>query len=93
MIGIGIFGGGLLGVVSNKRNVIKMLMSIELILLGVIMCYIESSVRLDDIKGEIVGIIVLTVAAGESAIGLGILVGYNRVRGSIEIEKLRLLQG
>lgn len=95
MIGLGymIFLVGLLGIVLNRRNIIIILMSVELILLGVNMNLLLSSVSLDDLVGELFALLVLTVAAAESGVGLGILVVYYRVRGSIRMDRIRLLQG
>lgn len=92
-IGIVLTGIGVLGLVRNRRNIIKILMSIELMLLGVNMIVLLGALALDDVKGLIMGIVILTVAAAEAAVGLGILVRYYRIREGIDIEKIRLLQG
>jgi len=70
-----------------------MLMSLELMLLAVNFNFVLSSVYLDDFMGQIFALFILTVAAAESAIGLAILVVYSRVRGSISIEMIHLLNG
>jgi len=70
---------GISGIILNRKNIIVMLMSIELIL--------------DDVMGQLFAILILTVAAAESAIGLAILVVYYRVRGSVTVENIHLLRG
>jgi len=77
----------------NRRNIIIILMSIELMLLAVNLNFIIYSVFLDDLLGQIFALFVLTVAAAESAIGLAILVVYFRVRGSIAMGTINLMQG
>jgi NADH-quinone oxidoreductase subunit K len=84
---------GISGIILNRKNIIVMLMSIELMLLAVNMNFIIFSVYLDDIMGQLFAILILTVAAAESAIGLAILVVYYRVRGSITVENIHLLRG
>lgn len=84
---------GILGIVVNRKNLIILLMSIELMLLSLNFCFIVSSVTLDDIMGQIFSLYVLVVAAAESAIGLSILVAYYRVRGTISVQYLNLLLG
>lgn len=84
---------GLCGIMLNRKNIIIMLMSIELMLLAVNFNFIIFSVFLDDIVGQIFAIFVLTVAAAESAIGLAILVIYYRIRGTVSIEYINLLKG
>jgi len=84
---------GVVGVVLNRKNLIIMLMSIELILLAVNVNFVVFSFWLDDITGQIFSIFILTVAAAESAIGLAILVIYHRLRGQILIEYINLIQG
>lgn len=76
----------------NRKNIILMLMSIELMLLAVNLNFIIFSVFLDDIVGQIFALFVLTVAAAESAIGLAILVVYYRIRGTVSIEYINLLK-
>jgi NADH-quinone oxidoreductase subunit K len=76
----------------NRKNIILMLMSIELMLLAVNFNFIIFSFFLDDIVGQIFALFVLTVAAAESAIGLAILVVYYRIRGTVSIEYINLLK-
>ena len=88
-----IFFLGVWGIFLNKKNIIIMLISLELMLLAVNLNFVLCSVYLDDFMGQIFALFILTVAAAESAIGLAILVVYSRVRGSISIEMIRLLNG
>ena len=84
---------GLSGIFLNRRNLIIMLMSIELMLLAVNLSFLIFSVYLDDLVGQIFALLVLTVAAAESAIGLALLVVYYRVRGTISVEFINLMKG
>jgi NADH-ubiquinone oxidoreductase chain 4L len=77
---------GILGFVLNRRNIILMLISIEIMLLSVTFIILINSLSFDDIIGQTFAIYIITVAGAESAIGLGILLAYYRLRGSIEIE-------
>ena len=88
-----LFTIGVIGIFLNRKNVIIILMSIELILLSVNINFIAFSYFLNDLTGQIFSLFVLTVAAAEAAIGLAILVVYNRNAGSIEIEKISSLKG
>ena len=76
---------GLLGFILNRKNIILILISIEMILLAVTLLIILSSFSFDDILGQTYGIYVIAIAGAESAIGLGILVAYYRLRDSILI--------
>jgi NADH-quinone oxidoreductase subunit K len=84
---------GIWGIFLNRKNIIVMLMSIELMLLAVNVNFLLFSVALDDIMGQVFALLVLTVAAAESAIGLALLVVYYRVRGTIAVEFINLLKG
>jgi len=84
---------GLLGIILNRRNILLLLMSIEVMLLAVNLNFIQFSIAMDDVNGQIFALFVLTVAAAESAIGLAILVVYYRVRGTLSIEFIHLLRG
>jgi NADH-quinone oxidoreductase subunit K len=84
---------GLCGIFLNRKNILIMLMSIELMLLGINMHFLVFSTFFDDLVGQVFALFVLTVAAAESAIGLAILVVSYRVRGSIAIDSLNFLQG
>jgi NADH-quinone oxidoreductase subunit K len=77
---------GLWGIFLNRKNLILMLMSIELLLLAVNINFILFSIVLDDLFGQIFALFVLTVAAAESAIGLAILVAFYRLRGTISVK-------
>jgi NADH-ubiquinone oxidoreductase chain 4L len=77
---------GILGFVLNRKNIILMLISIEIMLLSVTFMIIISSLSFDDILGQTFAVYILTIAGAESAIGLGILVAYYRLRGSISIQ-------
>ena len=88
-----LFLTGVLGIISNRRNILIVLMCIELILLSVNLNFIIFSVYLDDFYGQIFSLFVLTVAAAESAIGLAILILYYRIRGNISISQVMTLKG
>jgi NADH-quinone oxidoreductase subunit K len=83
----------MLGIFLNRKNVIIILMSIELILLAVNINLVAFSTHLGDLVGQVFALIVLTVAAAEAAIGLAILVAYYRNRGSIAVEDVSLMKG
>lgn len=84
---------GVCGIFLNRKNVITILMSIELILLSVNINFVAFSVALGDLTGQIFAMLVLTVAAAEAAIGLAILVIYFRNRGSIAVEDIHMMKG
>ena len=88
-----LFTIGIFGIFLNRKNVIIILMSIELILLAVNINLVAFSVYLHDVVGQIYAMFVLTVAAAEAAIGLAILVAYYRNRGSIAVEDINLMKG
>ena len=88
-----LFTTGVFGIFLNRKNVIIILMSIELILLAVNINFVAFSVYLNDMSGQIFAMFVLTVAAGEAAIGLAIVVVYFRNRGSIEVDDINLMRG
>ena len=76
---------GILGFVLNRKNILIMIFSIEIILLSITLLVLVSSANFDDILGQTYAIYIILLAAGESAIGLGILVAYYRLRGSISL--------
>lgn len=76
---------GVLGFVLNKRNIIMMLISVEVMLLAITFLILLSSINLDDMEGHILAIYIIVVAGAESALGLAILVAFYRLRGSINI--------
>ena len=92
-LGAIIFTLGVLGIFLNKKNLIIILMSIELILLSVNINFIAFSAYINDISGQIFAMLTLTVAAAEAAIGLAILVVFFRNLGSIEVNKINPLKG
>jgi NADH-quinone oxidoreductase subunit K len=84
---------GVFGIFLNRKNVIIILMSIELILLSVTLNLVAFSAALGDLTGQVLAMFVLTVAAAEAAIGLAIVVIYFRNRGSIQVEDVNLMKG
>lgn len=88
-----IFTIGVLGIVLNRKNIIIIYMSIELMLFAVSLNFIVFSVYLDDIVGQIFTLYILTIAACESAIGLAILVSYYKVKGVIAVEGINTMKG
>ncbi len=88
-----LFTLGVFGIFLNRKNVIIILMSIELMLLAVNLNLVAFSVYLGDLAGQVFAMFVLTVAAAEAAIGLAILVVYFRNRGTIAVEDLNLMKG
>ena len=88
-----LFTLGIFGIFLNRRNVIVILMAIELMLLAVNINLVAFSSHLGDLVGQIFAIFVLTVAAAEAAIGLAILVVYFRNRGSIAVEDINMMKG
>jgi len=88
-----LFTLGVFGIFLNRKNVIIIMMSIELMLLAVNINFVAFSVVLNDLVGQIFAMFVLTVAAAEAAIGLAILVVYFRNRGTIQVEDIDLMKG
>ena len=88
-----LFTLGIFGIFLNRKNVIVIFMSIELILLAVNLNLVAFSAALGDLAGQVFAMFVLTVAAAEAAIGLAILVIYFRNRGSIQVEDVTLMKG
>jgi NADH-quinone oxidoreductase subunit K len=88
-----LFTLGILGIFLNRKNVIVILMSVELILLAVNLNLVAFSAFLGDLVGQVFALLVLTVAAAEAAIGLAILVVFYRNRGSIAVEDINLMKG
>ena len=84
---------GIWGIFFNRKNILVMLMSIELMLLAVNLNFLFFSVSLDDVLGQVFALFSLTVAAAESAIGLALLVVYYRVRGTVAVEFINLIKG
>lgn len=84
---------GIFGILFNRRDVLIVLMCIELIFLSINLNFVVFSLYLDDFYGQIFPLFVLTVVAGESAIGLAILILYYRIRGNISISNKVILKG
>lgn len=93
IVGAILFVLGVFGIFMNRKNVIVILMSVELILLSVNLNLVAFSAQLGDLTGQIFAMFILTVAAAEAAIGLAIVVIYFRNRGSIEVEDISTLKG
>jgi NADH:ubiquinone oxidoreductase subunit K len=93
IISVFLFLIGILGIFLVKKNIIIILMSIELMLLAININFVIFSVYLDDMTGQIFALFVLTVAAAESAIGLAILVVYYRIKGIISINFINSIKG
>ena len=83
----------MLGIFLNQKNILVMLMSLEIMFLTISFNWISSSVFLDDVVGQIFALMILTVAAAESSIGLAILVVYYRIRNTITVELMTLTKG
>jgi len=88
-----LFTLGILGIFINRKNVIIILMSVELILLAVNINFVAFSAFLGDLVGQVFALLVLTVAAAEAAIGLAIIVAFFRNRGSIAVEDVNMMKG
>ncbi len=88
-----LFTLGVLGIFMNRKNLIVILMAIELILLSVNLNFVAFSAALGDLVGQVFAMFVLTVAAGEAAIGLAILVIYFRGRGTISVDDVNRMKG
>jgi NADH-quinone oxidoreductase subunit K len=88
-----LFVFGIVGIFLNRRNVIVILMSIELMLLAVNINLVAFSQALNDLVGQVFSLFVLTVAAAEAAIGLAILVTYYRNRGDIYVDEINMMRG
>ena len=88
-----LFVTGIFGLFLNRKNIIILLMSIELILLSVNINFVAFSSFLNDMTGQVFTLFVLTVAAAEAAIGLAILVVFFRNRGSIDVEDVNVMKG
>jgi NADH-quinone oxidoreductase subunit K len=88
-----LFTLGIAGIIVNRKNIIVILMSVELILLAVNINLIAFSAYLGDLTGQIYALFVLTVAAAEAAIGLAILVTYFRNRGTIAVDDINMMKG
>jgi len=92
-VGAILFVTGVFGIFMNRKNIITILMSVELILLSVNINFVAFSAFLNDLVGQIFALFVLTVAAAEAAIGLAILVVFFRNRGSIAVDDVNTMKG
>ena len=88
-----VFTIGISGIFLNRKNIIVILMSIELMLLSVNINMVAFSSQLNDLVGQIFTMLILTVAAAEAAIGLAILVAYFRNRGGIDVDDINMMKG
>jgi NADH-quinone oxidoreductase subunit K len=88
-----LFTIGVFGIFINRKNVIVILMSVELILLAVNINFVAFSAFLNDLVGQVFALLILTVAAAEAAIGLAILVVFFRNRGTIAVEDINMMKG
>jgi len=88
-----IFTIGIIGIFLNRKNVIIILMSIELILLSVNINLVSFSIYLQDLTGQVFAMFILTVAAAEAAVGLAIIVAYYKNKGSIHVDQISSLKG
>ena len=93
VLGSIIFAIGVAGIFLNRKNIVVILMSIELILLAVNINLVSFSVYLQDLSGQVFTMFILTVAAAEAAIGLAIIVAYYRNTGSIQVEDINSMKG
>jgi NADH-quinone oxidoreductase subunit K len=92
-VGAILFTLGVFGIFLNRKNIIVILMSVELILLAVNLNFVAFSAQLNDLQGQVFALLILTVAAAEAAIGLAILVIFYRNRGSIAVEDVNMMKG
>ncbi len=92
-LGAIVFTIGIIGIFLNRKNIIVILMSIELILLAVNINLVSFSIFLNDLNGQVFALFILTVAAAEAAIGLAIIVVYYRNSGTIRVEEIDKLKG
>ena len=92
-VGAILFTLGVFGIFLNRKNIIVILMSVELILLAVNINFVAFSAELGDLAGQIFALLILTVAAAEAAIGLAILVIFFRNRGSIAVDDVNMMKG
>jgi NADH-quinone oxidoreductase subunit K len=92
VVSVTLFIIGLVGFLVNRKNILLLLLALEIMLLAVNLNFVVFSVFLDDLLGQLFTLIVLTVAAAESALGLAILIVYYRVRGGIALDTVQTLR-
>lgn len=88
-----LFFFSVIGIFLNQKNILVMLMALEMMFLSISLNLISSSIYLDDIAGQVLSLLILTIAAAESSIGLAILVVYYRIRNTIMVESISLTKG
>ena len=93
VVAAAVFVIGVFGIFLNRKNIIVILMSVELILMSANINLVAFSAYLGDLAGQVFSLFILTVAAAEAAIGLAILVCYHRNRGTIQVEDVNVLKG
>nr|YP_009734660.1 NADH dehydrogenase subunit 4L [Sphaerothecum destruens]QID02700.1 NADH dehydrogenase subunit 4L [Sphaerothecum destruens] len=93
ILGLSVFVISIIGILLNRKNLIIMLMSLELMLLAINCNFLSFSVIIEDILGQVFSVFILTVAAAESAIGLSLMIVYFRITGNISILFIDLLKG
>jgi NADH-quinone oxidoreductase subunit K len=92
IVSVTLFVIGIVGFLANRKNILLLLLALEIMLLAVNINFVVFSVFLDDLLGQLFTLIVLTVAAAESALGLAILIVYYRVRGGIALDTVQTLR-
>jgi NADH-quinone oxidoreductase subunit K len=92
IVSVTLFVIGIVGFLANRKNILLLLLALEIMLLAVNLNFVVFSVFLDDLLGQLFTLIVLTVAAAESALGLAILIVYYRVRGGIALDTVQTLR-
>jgi NADH:ubiquinone oxidoreductase subunit K len=88
-----LFTIGLIGIIINRSNLLLILMSIELLLLSINSCFLYISTLFNDINGIVIALLILTIAAAETSIGLALIISYYRLKNTISIKFLTLLHG
>lgn len=88
-----LFTIGLIGIILNRSNLLLILMSIELLLLSINSCFLYISTLFNDINGIVIALLILTIAAAETSIGLALIISYYRIKNTISIKFLTILHG
>ena len=88
----GIFCLGICGIFVSRKNILVILFSFELLVLAVVIIFVGSSILLDDLLGQLYALLILTVAASESALGLALTIAFYRLKGSISVDLINLLK-
>jgi NADH-quinone oxidoreductase subunit K len=87
-----IFIIGIYGIFIQRRHILIILLAFELLILAIVILFVSSSILLDDVLGQIYALLILTVAASESALGLALIVAFYRLKGSISVDLINLLK-